>query len=83
MSRNRNLGQQVTDMLLGEPADLGIKRVRMRHGTEIGTVIGGPFRCRLESCRGVTYSVRWSDGKLTRPCSEGMQDLGNGLWEMR
>lgn len=84
MSLKRNLGQQIEDAIMGSIPNLGVKLVHDRYRTKVGKVVGGPFRCRLESCRGVTYSVRWPNGKLTRPCTEGMKecDKGRGLWQI-
>lgn len=86
MSRSRDtLETAVLDTLLGPVQDQGVKTVVSRGGRIRGKVVGGPHRCRLSGCRGVTYSVRWPDGKLTRPCTEGMMVLnaGKGLWQIQ
>ena len=47
-------------------------RIYNREGTEFGLTTGGIRRCQLESCFGDRILIRWPDGKLTCPCSEGM-----------
>lgn len=38
-----------------------------------GRTTGGFRLCRLESCGGLRFGVRWErDGKMTWPCSKGM-----------
>lgn len=39
---------------------------------EIGFLTGGNYKCQMEGCRGARLSVRWADGKITRPCTKGM-----------
>lgn len=86
MSRKPDgIGAAVVDAIFGPVKDLGVKTVLARGGTVRGKVIGGPYQCRLGGCRGVTYSVRWPDGKLTRPCTEGMteRNVRQGLWQIQ
>jgi len=37
-----------------------------------GRTTGGVRPCTLEACRGLRIGVRWPNGRLTWPCSEGM-----------
>jgi len=54
------------------------KRVYARNGRSYGRITGGGDLCRLEGCTGVRVSVRWPDGKLTRPCSKGLKQRKDG-----
>jgi len=48
-----------------------------------GTVRGEGRPCRqVEGCCGRQVPVRWSDGKLTWPCTEGLYELEEG-WQIR
>jgi hypothetical protein len=44
-----------------------------RDGKLKGEVIGSR-RCQLEGCTGLSYIVRWPDGKRTHPCSKGCKE---------
>ena len=44
-----------------------------RDGKHHGRFTGGQCRCQMEGCTGRKIAVRWNDGKLTFPCSKGMQ----------
>ena len=46
---------------------------------ETGNTTGGTRTCTIEGCRGVRVGVRWGDGKLTWPCTEGMHKV-DGAW---
>jgi hypothetical protein len=48
------------------------KFVISKNGKEKGTTTGGSRMCQLSGCGGLCIGVRWSDGKLTWPCSKGM-----------
>ena len=58
--------------------------VKSRDGRKTGRVVGKQSLCSLEGCTGVRVSVRWPDGKLTRPCTKGMtvENAGSGLWRI-
>lgn len=43
-----------------------------RDGEIKGVASGSVHRCQLEGCRGVRISVKWANGQITFPCSEGM-----------
>lgn len=44
-----------------------------RDGKLKGKTTGGFRQCRLEGCCGIRIGVRWKrDGKMTWPCSRGM-----------
>lgn len=54
-----------------------------RDGSLKGTVRGEGRPCRqVEGCPGRQVPVRWSDGKLTWPCTEGLYELEEG-WQIR
>jgi hypothetical protein len=43
----------------------------------VGFTTGGVRRCQLDGCPGIRVGVRWPDGRMTWPCTEGMdQDKG-------
>lgn len=46
-----------------------------------GKTTGGTRHCGLEGCTGKRIGVRWEDGKLTWPCTKGMNDTGKA-WEI-
>lgn len=46
---------------------------------EVGRVVGSR-RCTLEGCTGKRLGVRWPDGRLTWPCTKGMERLPSGDW---
>ncbi len=48
-------------------------RVYPRGSASWGLTTGGTRRCQLEGCTGVRVGVRWPDGKITWPCTEGMR----------
>jgi hypothetical protein len=43
-----------------------------RDGKLKGITTGGQRMCQLHGCTGMRIAVRWSDGKLTYPCSKGI-----------
>ena len=43
-----------------------------------GKPTGGTRTCQMEGCRGQRIGVRWPNGKLTWPCSKGMDFSKNG-----
>lgn len=46
--------------------------VLSRDGRHKGKTTGAKFHCRLHGCTGMRITVRWSDGKITHPCSKGL-----------
>ncbi len=50
-----------------------------RDGRQSGKVIGGGDHCQLSGCTGIRLSVRWDDGKLTRPCTKGLRHYKHHL----
>ena len=46
-----------------------------------GKLTGGSRSCGMEGCTGRTLGVRWEDGKLTFPCSKGM-NFEDGTWKI-
>ena len=59
----------------GGVEEIGVSHVLNRDSSQAGVVIGGGEDCNLEGCGGVKLSVRWPDGRLTRPCTKGMTDV--------
>lgn len=53
--------------------------VRSRDGKETGKFTGSTQRCTLEGCGGTKFAVRWSDNKLTWPCSMGIGSDKKGM----
>ena len=70
-------------LLISVPTIDQAKRVYARDGRKSGRIVGGGDFCRLEGCTGVRISVRWPDGKLTRPCSKGLKRRKDGRSEER
>jgi len=55
----------------------GIK-VHSRDYTFVGQTTGHTRRCHLDGCDGRRLDVRWENGKITRPCEDGMEALDDG-----
>jgi hypothetical protein len=56
-----------------------------RRGTRAARIKGrivGDRDCNLESCRGVRFAVRWPNGKLTWPCTRGMEVTRSGDYQI-
>ncbi len=49
--------------------------------TPTGTTTGSTHHCQLESCRGVRIAVKWDNGKVTFPCSKGMECVDH-VWRI-
>jgi hypothetical protein len=60
----------------------GATKVFSRDGRLIGDVTGGFRQCQLFGCGGTRVGVRWKDGKVTFPCSEGMKFRKDGQWQI-
>lgn len=58
------------------------EKVFSRNKKEMGHATGGQRACNLEGCRGVRIAVRWADGKITYPCTDGMTKREDGSWEI-
>jgi hypothetical protein len=53
-----------------------------RDGKIEGTVRGDGRPCRqVGGCRGRQIPVRWADGKLTWPCTDGLKKIEKG-WQI-
>lgn len=55
-------------------------RVYARDG-RVGLATGGARLCSLAGCTGARIGVRWPDGKLTWPCTKGME-YGPDGWKI-
>lgn len=53
-----------------------------KDGSQKGSTTGHFFRCRLDGCTGQRLTVRWPDGKTTRPCTKGMHQRSDGNWQI-
>lgn len=77
----------------GELEELALAKARVRQepgikrGTPVfarmetvatGVTTGGVRSCGLEGCSGVRVGVRWEDGSITWPCSEGLHRVPEG-----
>ncbi len=52
-------------------------------GKDKGMTTGAHYHCSMEGCTGHRVVVRWSDGKITRPCSKGMIfEPANKTWKI-
>lgn len=40
------------------------------------------YRCQMEGCTGQRMTVKWPDGKVTRPCTKGMFTRPDGAWQI-
>lgn len=59
------------------------KYIYSRGGKQRGTVIGPTSRICFEGCRGTRIAVRWKGGKVTYPCSSGMEPRKDGNWQIQ
>lgn len=53
-------------------------QIRARNDVESGLSTGSTHRCRMAGCTGLRVTVRWKNGKVTHPCSKGMELLSDG-----
>lgn len=51
-----------------------LQRVFSTDGSTLGVLTGGGRRRRMVACLRRSLVVRWQDGKLTYPCSNGLID---------
>jgi hypothetical protein len=57
------------------------EKVLSRDKKHIGFTTGAVRHCALEGCRGLRIVVKWQDGKITYPCSAGM-DRKDNVWQI-
>lgn len=48
------------------------QKIESYDGGIIGTPTGSEHRCQLEGCNGVRIATRWTDGRISYPCSRGL-----------
>lgn len=48
----------------------------------VGYTTGGQRNCQLAGCPGKRLAVRWSDEKVTYPCTKGMKYEADG-WKIQ
>lgn len=58
------------------------KFVYARGGTLKGRNLGATQRACFEGCRGRRIAVRWPNGKMTYPCTRGLNVRKDGNWEI-
>jgi hypothetical protein len=58
-------------------------RITSGTGNESGVPTGGTRTCQMEGCRGLLVGVRWPDGKLTWPCTKGMDMSNAEAWKIQ
>ena len=58
------------------------ERVYAQGGEEFGIATGKWHHCRLHGCTGARITVRWSDGKITYPCTKGMSIREDGCYQI-
>lgn len=54
--------------------------IRSRDTGKIGYANNRFYRCQLEGCNGRRLTVKWTDGKTTKPCTKGMNLNHDGSW---
>ena len=47
-----------------------------------GKATGGERVCQMAGCNGRRIVVRWPDGKITHPCTKGMEWKGDNEWQI-
>ena len=55
------------------------KKVYSRGRTMVGQTTGSVRSCAMEGCRGRRIGVRWPNGKVTFPCTRGMDFSPKGV----
>lgn len=61
----------------------GDKMIARGENEQTGEIRGQGRSCTMESCLGRKVSVRWTDGKLTYVCTEGLSSEKPGIWRIR
>ncbi len=59
------------------------KRVYNQSGSEYGILTGNTRDCTMQGCRGLRHDVKWPDGKITRPCGQGLILRADGAQQIR
>lgn len=85
--QNENSGETPQEFGVENISDTELSRIMYCKGMTVlskdkqkrGKLTGGSRHCGLEGCTGRAYGVRWEDGKLTYPCTKGM-DFIDGVW---
>ena len=49
------------------------RKIVSRDGNHVGKCTGSTRPCRLAGCTGLQIRVLWDDGKVTYPCTKGME----------
>ena len=53
------------------------EKVVSRDGEHTGRTTGATRICQMEGCTGRRLVVKWEDGKITYPCTKGMEYKGD------
>lgn len=48
-----------------------------------GMITGANRHCRLEGCTGLCFVVKWPSGKVTYPCSKGVEVRSDGQLQIQ
>ena len=73
LNEARQLGQRFGLPSLWQNPNPEAKFVYSKDGKNKGVLTGGERACRLEGCLGVRLGTKWPDGKITWPCTDGME----------
>lgn len=57
-------------------------KVYSRDGASVGLTTGSTHRCQLEGCTGRRVTVKWPDGKITHPCTKGLETRADGAQQI-
>lgn len=87
--RNENCGESLESYGVNNLSEKELTRlmyckgmiVLSKDGKKKGKLTGGSRHCGMEGCTGKALAVRWEDGKLTYPCTKGM-DFGSLGWQI-
>ena len=50
-------------------------------GTKFSVRTGGTRRCPMAGCTGLRVFLRWSDGRITYPCTKGLVERSDGSYQ--
>jgi hypothetical protein len=62
---------------------IDFKKILSKDGKSTGATTGSRQACRLSGCTGIRIAVRWKDGKITYPCTKGLNATKKpGVWRI-
>ena len=56
--------------------------VYIADGSKAGVLTGNTRLCSMDGCRGLRHDVKWPDGKITRPCGQGLKLRKDGAQQI-